>query len=117
MTTINDLIKLCDNDSQLLGAIQELAQYRSNPLANMKPCLKYVRINNISRQLIHIMSEIDEADNAKEIDDIYLECWDILQGAVTLMEILQVKYGVDISELCCEGIQKNTEREGGSYYD
>ena len=117
MNSIETLIRLANHDSKLLGALQELDQYRKNPLANMKPCLKYVRINNISRQLIHIMSEIDEADNAQNIDDIYLECWDILQGAVTLMAILQVKYGVDISELCREGILKNTDREGGSYYE
>ena len=101
----------------LLGAMQELQQYRENPLANIHPCWKYVRENNISRQLIHVMAEVKEAEDAKKIDDIYLECFDILQASITLMYILQVKYGVNLTELVQRGIIKNTEREGGSYYE
>jgi len=117
LVEIKELIKLCDNDPQLLGAIQELKQYRENPLANMQPCWKYVRKNNIDQQLDHIMQEVIEAIGELNFTDKKLECFDILQEAITGMMILQVKYGVNLTELIQKGIQKNTNREGGSYYE
>jgi len=57
MAIIQHLINLCNNDIVLLGAIQELAQHRENPLTMMRPCSKYVRQNNIDMQHLHVKSE------------------------------------------------------------
>jgi len=97
--------------------MQELQQYRENPLANMKPCWKYVRENNMDQQLVHISSEISEVRNSIGLHDFALEFFDVFQSAYTGMIILQVKYGVNLTELIQLGIQKNTDREGGSYYE
>jgi len=117
MATIPELIKLANNDSKLLGALQELDQYRKNPLANMKPCWKYVRQNNIHQQLEHVMSECVEVEEAMTLDEIASEFIDIFQSAYTGLIILQVKYGQNIGELMRANIIKNTDREGGSYYE
>lgn len=95
--------------------IDNLQQYE-NPLARMQPCWKYVRINDISDQLKHLLSECDEVDNAITLESKALEWWDILQGALTGMYIFQVKYGVNLTEVVQLGIEKNTNRVGGSYY-
>jgi len=116
MSTISELIKLCDNDPQLLGAIQELKQYRENPLANMQPCWKYVRQNDINMQNEHVKSECREVDKAMTLEELALEWWDILQGSVTGIFILKIKYGVDLNKLFDDGVAKNTDRENGSYY-
>lgn|GEM_PF-3090847 len=108
----------CANEhQQLVQWLTELQQYRNNPLANMKPCWKYVRQNNMDQQLAHISSEISEVRDSIGLHDFALEVWDIFQGAYTGMIILQAKYGVDITELTQEGIDKNTNRPGGSYYE
>lgn len=101
----------------LMGLFQELEQYRQNPLLQMQPCWKYVRENDINMQLQHVMSECDEVDRSVGLNDMALEWFDILQGAVTGMFILKIKYGVDLMELIQQGIRKNTDREGGSYYE
>ena len=106
--------KLQKENSQLK---QELQQYRDNPLANMKPCLKYVRQNSIYQQNEHVRSECMEVDNCINFEDMALEFFDVFQSAYTGMIILQVKYGVNLADLIHRGIQKNTDREDGSYYE
>jgi len=96
---------------------QELKQYRDNPLANMKTCWKYVRQNSIYQQNEHVRSECMEVNDCIDFDDMALEFFDVFQSAYTGMIILQVKYGVNLTELIQRGIQKNTDREGGSYYE
>lgn len=96
---------------------QELQQYRNNPLANMTPCWKYVRQNDIYQQNEHVRSECMEVNDSISFEDRALEFFDVFQSAYTGMIILQVKYGVNLAELIQRGIQKNTERDGGSYYE
>lgn len=121
---LNDLIiavhesdMLENQKNALYGALQELAQYRNNPLLQLKPCWKYVRQNNIHQQLEHVMSECVEVEEAITLEEIASEWVDIFQSAYTGLIILQVKYGQDIGELIRANIIKNTEREGGSYYE
>lgn len=98
----------------LMGLFQELQKYRENPLLQMKPCWKYVRQNDINMQLHHVISECREVEQAMTLDELASEFWDILQGSVTGIFILQVKYGVDLNKLFADGVQKNSER---GYYE
>ena len=92
---MNDLYKIIgenflldDSDKiKLLGAVQKLEQYENNPLAQLEPCWKYVKRNGIDQQLQHIREETIEARFAQGLDDIALECFDILQAAVTLQQL------------------------------
>lgn len=97
-----------------MGLFQELQQYRDNPLAKMKPCWKYVRQNDINQQLQHVMSECREVERAMTLEEIASEFWDILQGSVTGIFILKIKYGVDLNKLFKDGVRKNSER---GYYE
>jgi len=117
MATIDELILLANHDSKLLGALRELQQYRENLLSNMKPCLKYVRKNDIYQQNEHVRCECMEVNDYMSFEDMALEFFDVFQSAYTGMIILQVKYDVDLAELIQRGTQKNTVREGGSYYE
>lgn len=109
---------LMDNQkSKLYGLLQELQEYRKNPLANMQPCWKYVRQNDINMQNEHVKSECREVDKAMTLEEVASEFWDILQGSVTGIFILKIKYGIDLNKLFADGIKKNTDREGGSYYE
>ena len=101
----------------LMGLFQELEQYRNNPLLRLQPCWKYVRQNDINMQLDHVMSECREVEQAMTLEELASEFWDILQGAVTGIFILKIKYGIDLNKLFADGIKKNTDREGGSYYE
>lgn len=94
----------------------KIEQYRQNPIANMQPCWKYVQINDIEQQLQHIEQEIAEVRSAIELRHKTLECWDVVQGGVTLLGIMQQKYNQDIHEINRIGIAKNIARPGGSYY-
>jgi NTP pyrophosphatase (non-canonical NTP hydrolase) len=85
-----------------------------NPFANMIPCWKYVRENNINDQLEHIKRELAEAKEELNFENLLLECFDILQAAITLMYILQIKYGIDLHELVEKGQKKNAARK---YYE
>lgn len=116
MATIEKLLSLCNNDLTLLGAIQELKQHRENPLLQMQPCWKWVRINGIHQQNIHVSGECYEVEKAVGLENVALEWFDVLQGAITGLFILKIKYGVDLQELIQRGINKNTNRVGGSYY-
>lgn len=108
---------LSTNEKILLNELlAELEEYRKNPLTQIPPCMKYVRENNIQMQLEHVTGECYEVGDAMTLDDIALEWFDVLQGAVTGMAILAIKYGVDLDKLIKRGIAKNTDREGGSYY-
>lgn len=101
----------------LMGLFQELEEYRKNPLAKMQSCKKWVKRNDINQQLDHIKSEISEFEKAETFEESILEWWDILQSALTGMIILKIKYGVDLDKLLTDGIKKNTDRAGGSYYE
>lgn len=93
-----------------MGLLQELQQYRDNPLARMEPCWSWVRKNDINQQLIHVLQECREVEQANNLNDIALEFWDILQGAVTGIFILKIKYGVDLDKLFKDGVRKNFDR-------
>lgn len=115
---MNDLYKIIgenflldDSDKiKLLGAVQKLEQYENNPLAQLEPCWKYVKRNGIDQQLQHIREETIEARFAQGLDDIALECFDILQAAVTLQYILAKKFSVDIRDVAIRGKEKNAKR-------
>jgi hypothetical protein len=111
MATIHDLIVLADHDSALLVAIQELKQYRENPLAKMVPCEMWVRKNNIYDQIEKMLSELAEVDDATSLNEVAREWYDVLQVAVTGMGILKIKYGVDLFRLVEEGQIKNEIRD------
>ena len=92
----------------------ELKEYRNNPMATMKPCTKYVKINSLEDQLHHIETEIKETHTARGWKDKMLESYDVAQAGITLLGILEYKYGVNIAELIAEGQEKNAKR---NYYD
>lgn len=98
----------------LLGAVQELEQYRKNPLATMGPCWKYVEKNGIKEQLDKITLEIAEVGTARGLRDISQEVVDVLQGAITLAYILATKFGVDLAEEIAINQTKNVNR---GYFD
>jgi len=100
----------------LMGLFQELQENRKNPLLKMQPCWKYVRENTIDQQLDHIIQEIEEVRKEFNMGKKSLEGWDCHQATYTLMYIFE-KYGVDLKETVNTGIRKNTDREGGSYYE
>jgi len=108
------LYDLCDKDSRMIGAIQKLEQYEDNPIAKMIPCWSWVEKSDIDQQIQHIMSECKEAEKETDMDKKALEVWDILQGCITAIAILEQKYGVDIAELVKRGIYKNAVR---GYYN
>lgn len=95
---------------KLLGMVQELDQYRKNPLSKMQGCKKWVKKNDINNQLIHLKSEIAEFEQEKNFDKAVLEYWDIGQSWLTGMIILKIKYGVDIDKLVEIGQRKNSDR-------
>lgn len=118
---IEENFRIDDTDKiRLMGAIQKLEQYESNPLAQLEPCWKYVKQNSIEQQLEHIREETIEARFAHGLDDMAMECFDVLQASITLMYILQTKFHVDIAKLIELGKAKNNSRgyykkdQGGS---
>lgn len=106
-----------DEKVALYSLLTELQINRDNPLLLMQPCWKYVKRNNMQIQCMHVKSECHEVDNAINFNELALEWFDILQSALTGMYILQIKYGVDLTKLIQLGIDKNSNRPGGSYYD
>jgi len=68
MTKIDDLIKLANHDSKLLGAIQELDQLRKSQI---KPAVKYLG-NSKLKQICHMASELWEVFKAWVALQIYL---------------------------------------------
>lgn len=96
---------------KLLSMVQELDQYRKNPLAKMQGCKKWVKANDINEQLIHLKSEIAEFEAEQDFNKMVAEYWDIGQSWLTGMIILKIKYGVDIDKLVEEGQRKNSDRK------
>lgn len=58
--TIDELIKRCDNDPFLLGAMQELAQLRQS---QMQPAVRYLD-NSLIKQWNHVLEEVHEVRDA-----------------------------------------------------
>ena len=97
MDVVSGFVRMTSEHSSQHGyaldeLIKELAECRKNPLLQLKPCWKYVRENDINQQLRHVMSECDEVERAMTLEEIASEFWDILQGAVTGIFILKIKY-------------------------
>jgi len=101
---------------QIVLWLIELKRYREKPLAQMQPCWKYVRENTIDMQLDHIISEINEVRKELNMGKKSLEGFDCHQATLTLMYIF-AKFDIDLKDLVNEGIAKNTNRPGGSYYE
>lgn len=90
--------------------LDELAIARKNPLTKMQGCKKWVKQNDMNKQLAHIKSEIKEFEKSNSLDEMALEWWDILQSALTGVIILKIKYGIDIDKLVKDGQAKNDAR-------
>lgn len=95
---------------KLLGIVQEVEQYRRNPVATMTSCAKYVHENDINDQLQKLKDEIAEFEAAPTWDEKVKEWFDIVQVGITGFGILAEKYNEDIKEVVKEGQAKNDKR-------
>ena len=95
---------------KLLSMVQELEQFRSNPIATMIPCAKYVQENDINQQLQKLKDEIAEFESEPTWNGKVKEWYDIVQTGVTGLGILAEKYNEDIETVVKDGQAKNDKR-------
>jgi transcriptional regulator len=77
------------------------------------PEVKFVRINSATKQWKHVLSELEEIEQAETPGEKLKETVDLLHSLETYFRILK-RNGADIDRLFKRCIQKNYER---GYYE